>query len=335
MNSTTGNDGKSNSQDMNAGDGTTNKSALGHRQEYGIMGAVIGDVCGSIYEYRNRKTDDPRSINLIKVKCDFTDDSILTVATMHACLDGGWTGKNFSGLCGKRYLEYGRKYPHPLGSYGGGFINWLNDGKMKPYNSWGNGSAMRASPVGWLGGAGGASLDTVMELAKATAIPTHNHPEGIKGAQAVAAAVYLARDTGDKAAVKSYVENTFGYDLSAKLDDIRRTYTFDVSCQGTVPVAIIAFLESEDFRHAIQLAISVGGDTDTLACITGAVAGAYYKDVPEDLLQFVCFKAREFGRTIEDFVRQAKVAVDLSRFLNPAAEKLEKLRLLYGSNSDR
>ena len=270
-----------------------------------MLGTLIGDICGSIYEFNNLKTDNPRSINLINDRCELTDDSILTVATMHACLDGGWADENFSMRCAKLYREYGRQYPHPMGGYGGRFASWLTDDTMGPYNSWGNGSAMRASPIGWLHGAGDVDLKKVMELAKATAIPTHNHPEGVKGAQAVAVAVYLARggdgEPKEKEYIKSSIETTFGYDLSRKLDDIRPTYAFDESCQGTVPVALIAFLESEDFTHAIQLAISVGGDTDTLACITGAVAGAYYKDVSEDLMRFVDERIEPFTNVIGRF----------------------------------
>lgn len=266
---------------------------------HSVMGGIIGDVCGSIYQFKKYKNVKPKAINLINPRCCFTDDSVMTVATMHACLVGGRTSKSF----GEAYRTFGLRWP--TAEYGEKFWQWVIDDTAGPYDSWGNGSAMRVGPVGWLPV---ENLDRVLEIAKETALPTHNHPEGIKGAQAIAAAVYLARGgdgkSHDKEEIKSYIETVFDYYLSRSLDDIRPDHVFDVSCQGTVPVALIAFLESESFEHALQLAISVGGDADTLACITGAVAGAYYREVPEDLARFAEQKTKDFANTITCFVRQ-------------------------------
>jgi len=169
--------------------------------------------------------------------------------------------------------EIGRRYPHA--GYGGTFSRWLRSGNPEPYNSWGNGAAMRVSPVGWAF----ESLDEVLGEAARTAEISHNHPEGIKGAQAVALAVFLARTTGKKALIAREVTERFGYDLDWTVESIRPSYDFDVSCQGTVPEAVICFLESESYEDAVRNAISLGGDSDTLACITGAIAEAYYGPV--------------------------------------------------------
>ena len=177
--------------------------------------------------------------------------------------------------------RYGRKYPNA--GYGGTFFEWIFQSEPKPYNSWGNGSAMRVSPVGWAYD----SADEVLEQAKISAEVTHNHPEGIKGAQATAMSVFLARTGSTKDEIKNFIENTFDYDLSLSIDDMRPTYAFDVSCQGSVPQAIRAFYESTDFESAIRLAISLGGDSDTIACITGSIAQAYYKIIPQEIVQEV------------------------------------------------
>jgi ADP-ribosylglycohydrolase len=234
-----------------------------------ILGATAGDIIGSIYEFNNIKTTD---FPLFSDGCCATDDSIMTFATMDVLLNmGDYT---------KTYQSYGRKYPDPdYGSYGGNFNDWIRTTQPRPYNSWGNGSAMRVSPVGW-------AFDTLAEtLAEAenSAKVTHNHPEGIKGAQATAAAIYLARNGKTKDEIKKYIVDTFAYDLDRKINEIRPTYYFDVSCQGSVPEAIIAFLESVDYENAIRLAISIGGDSDTIACITGGIAEAFYGQVPDGI----------------------------------------------------
>lgn len=235
-----------------------------------IIGAIAGDIIGSIYEWHNVKTTDfPLFTNL----SDFTDDSVLTLATMDAI--------NSSGCYEDNYLEFGKRYEGR--GYGGGFAAWLRDPDRKPYNSWGNGSAMRVSPIGWAFD----SLAKTLEEAKFSAECTHNHPEGIKGAQAVAGSIFLARTGKSKADIKNFVESTFGYNLNRTIDEIRPDYKFHVSCMKSVPEAIIAFLESKDFENAIRLGISLGGDSDTIACITGGISEAFYGEVPMGIKELV------------------------------------------------
>ena len=227
-----------------------------------MIGAIAGDIIGSVYEARPIKT---KEFPLFQPLCRFTDDSVLTVAVAQAIMtDGDY----------RRWVwEIGRRYPHA--GYGGTFSRWLRSGNPEPYNSWGNGAAMRVSPVGWAF----ESVDEVLNEAARTAEISHNHPEGIKGAQAVALAVFLARTTGKKALIAREVTDRFGYDLDWTVESIRPSYDFDVSCQGTVPEAVICFLESESYEDAVRNAVSLGGDSDTLACITGAIAEAYYGPV--------------------------------------------------------
>ncbi len=238
-----------------------------------IIGAVIGDVIGSVFERNNIKTT---NFDLFNSKCDYTDDTVLTIAVAECILNN----KNFA----KTIWEYGRNYRGR--GYGGSFRNWLQQDNLKPYGSFGNGSAMRASAVGFAFD----NIETVLDIAKQTAEVTHNHPEGIKGAQATATAIFLARKGKSKQEIKDYITSTFNYDLGFTLDEIRPTYKFDVTCQGSVPQAIVAFLESSDFENAIRLAISIGGDSDTIACITGGIASAYYKQIPKEIIDFVVDK---------------------------------------------
>ena len=231
-----------------------------------MLGAITGDIIGSVYEWNNIKTKD---FPLFDVNCQFTDDTVLTVAVAEVILNGGGYVE--------RLKEYYRCYPDA--GYGGNFRLWSESTSSEPYNSWGNGSAMRVSPVGFAG----TDLDSVLREAKHSAEVTHNHPEGIKGAQATAAAIFLARNGYEKSAIKSYIETTFGYNLGQNLETIRPAYRFDVSCQGSVPQAILAFLESADFEDAIRNAVSLGGDSDTIACITGGIAEAFYGGVPEPI----------------------------------------------------
>jgi ADP-ribosylglycohydrolase len=250
-----------------------------------VIGAIAGDIIGSVYEWHNIKTVD---FDLFCEKSDFTDDSVLTLATMYALArKTGYT---------ETYQSFARK--HRWRGYGGSFVRWIDSADPKPYNSWGNGSAMRVSPVGWYG----ATLEDVFAEAKRSAEVTHNHREGIKGAQAAAAAVYMARTGESKDAIKQFITDTFDYDLNRKLDDIRPGYEFDVSCQGSVPEAIIAFLESVDFENAVRLAVSIGGDSDTIACITGGIAEAYYQEVPEYIVKKVLeILPKELVTIIKDF----------------------------------
>ena len=237
------------------------------KQKY-IMGSIAGDIIGSVFEWENVKSTD---FHLFNNETTFTDDSVLTLATMDSILNNQLNFAN-------SYQSYGRKYPNR--GYGGNFHSWIHTENPTPYNSWGNGSSMRVSPIGWAYN----TLAEVLHHAKSSAEVTHNHPEGIKGAQATAAAIFLARTGSSKSEIKNYIEKQFSYDLSRSIDEIRPDYRFDVSCQGSVPEAIIAFLESSDFESAIRLAISIGGDSDTIACIAGGISEAFYKEIPEFII---------------------------------------------------
>lgn len=241
-----------------------------------MLGAIIGDTVGSIYEFDNIKTTD---FPLFSERSTYTDDSIMSVAVADWLLrDKMHTHKELEAAM-ERFAD---EYPNPTGGYGDSFYGWLFSGReRKPYNSWGNGSAMRVSAVGWMF----STLEETLNVAKMSAEITHNHPEGIKGAQATAAAIFLARNGKTKAEIRSYIERTYGYDLQRTCDEIRPTYRFEESCQGTVPQAIIAFLDSTDFESAIRLAVSLGGDSDTLACITGGIAEAFYKVIPQPIVK--------------------------------------------------
>ena len=215
----------------------------------------------------------------------FTDDTVLTIAIADAILHGKSYDSNL--------IYYGNKYPDA--GYGGTFIQWLSGVIIGPYNSFGNGAAMRVSPVGFAF----HSREEVLQEAKKTAEMTHNHPEGIKGAQAVALAVYLAKKHVGKDQIKAEIESEFGYDLNRTIEQIRPDYSFEVSCQKSVPESIIAFLESSDFKSAIRNAISLGGDSDTMACIAGAIAQAYYEVIPKWITDEVYARIpEEFKKTI-------------------------------------
>jgi len=231
-----------------------------------MRGALTGDIVGSIYEWNNIKTTE---FPLFQDHCHFTDDSVLTIALAESIL----TGEGYEVLMKRYFARY------PDAGFGGSFRRWALGASSGPYGSWGNGSAMRISPAGWAFN----SIEQVLKKAEEYSSLTHDHPEGIKGAQAVAAAIYLGRTGSSKQEISRYVAESFGYDLTRSCDQIRPEYSFDVSCQGTVPQALTAFLESTDFESAIRLAISLGGDSDTLACITGAVAQAFYGGVPQPI----------------------------------------------------
>ena len=230
-----------------------------------MIGAIIGDTIGSIYEFDNIKTKD---FDCWGEGIEPTDDSVLTFATANWLLRGGEAWRH--------YCDFAIEYDNPMGDYGSGFLRFVANarkgGKPQPYNSCGNGSAMRVGPVGWAFD----TMDEVLEWAKVSAECSHNHPEGIKGAQATAASILLARKGADKAAIKKFVEGEFGYDLAFTLDELRPIYGWDFfgasQCQGTVPQAIRCVLEASDFEDAIRNAVSLGGDSDTLACIAGSIA---------------------------------------------------------------
>ncbi len=236
----------------------------------GMIGAIAGDILGSTFEFNRIKTTD---FPLFPEGSRFTDDSVLTVATAFTLLTDGDYAAN--------YRLFGRLYP--VAGYGRNFRRWLEDGTIGPYDSWGNGSAMRVSPVAWAF----ATETEVLAAAELSAQVTHNHPEGIKGAQAVALAIFMARNQAGKAAIREALTSRFGYNLTRTADEIRPGYQFDVSCQGSVPEALICFLESSDWLAAVRLAVSLGGDADTMACIAGAVAEAFYGGVPEDIARTV------------------------------------------------
>lgn len=228
-----------------------------------MWGAIAGDIIGSIYERRPIKTTD---FPLFQSRSRFTDDTVLTVAVAHAILGDGDYAASLQAFARR----------HPNAGYGGSFINWIFAEAPQPYNSWGNGSAMRVSPVGW---AFDNEADVLREAQRSAQV-THNHPEGIKGAQATALAVFLARQGEEKETIRARISDRFDYDLDRSVDEIRPTYHFDVSCQGTVPEAIVAFLDAADYEQTVRLAVSLGGDSDTLACIAGSIAEAYYGGIP-------------------------------------------------------
>ncbi len=246
---------------------------------------MIGDIVGSVYEWDNIKTTD---FVLFKQGCKFTDDTVLTAATAKALM----TSTPYAEV----YQDFARRYPGR--GYGGYFNQWIHQDNPQPYNSWGNGSAMRVSPVGFAFN----SIEDVLTEAERSAAVTHNHPEGIKGAQSTALAILLAKQGASKDRIRDEISNRFNYELSRTLDEIRPNYVFNESCQGTVPEAISAFLESEDFEDAIRKAISLGGDSDTLACITGGIAEAFYGGVPEKIAaEARLYLPDEFLNIIEDF----------------------------------
>jgi len=250
-----------------------------------MIGAIAGDIVGSRFEHHPRKT---KEFSFINPMCKFTDDTVLTVALADTILTGTPYSLNL-----KKFYDW---YPHA--GYGDSFHRWANSLALRPYNSWGNGAAMRISPVGFAYD----NLDMVLRKAAEFTEITHNHPEGIKGGQAAAAAVFLARTGKTKDEIKAYIEKTFHYDLSRTVDEIRPDYTFDVSSQGTVPQAIRAFIDSTGFEDALRNAVSLGGDADTLACITGGIAQAFYGVPPEIEKQVYTFLDERLGKITRAFM---------------------------------
>lgn len=233
-----------------------------------LLGAICGDIIGSFYEWHSTKN---YNFELFSRYSHVTDDSVMTVAIA----DWLMTGDSLTYVM----QDWGRRYPRA--GYGGAFRHFLTSETPEPYNSFGNGSAMRVSPVGWAF----PSLEETLQKAKESAEVSHNHPEGIKGAQATASAIFLARNGKSKEEIKLYIETEFGYNLHRSIEDIRPSYLFDVTCQGSVPEAIICFLESNDYESAIRLAISLGGDADTQAAIAGSIACAFYKEIPKCIVE--------------------------------------------------
>ena len=252
-----------------------------------MLGAIIGDTVGSVYEFDNIKTT---HFPLFDPRCNYTDDSIMTMAVAQWLLTDPQHGMDTLETI---FLDFAKKYPCPMGGYGGGFSRWLfhpetlgdygsrdfKPGTRHPYNSFGNGAAMRCSANGWM-------FDTLEEterVAGLSAAITHSHPEGIKGAQSTAAAIFMAHNGKSKEEIRDYISEKYGYNLNRTCDEIRPVYDWDSSCQGTVPEAMVAFFDSTDFESAIRLAVSLGGDSDTLACITGGIAEAFYKKIPNGM----------------------------------------------------
>ena len=244
-----------------------------------MLGAIIGDTVGSVYEFNNIKTT---KFPLFDPRCNYTDDSVMTMAVADWLLTDPQHGMD---TLETSFLNFAQKYPCPMGGYGPGFYRWLFEpetfveGKRHPYHSFGNGAAMRCSANGWM-------FDTLEEterVAGLSAAITHSHPEGIKGAQSTAAAIFMARNGKSKEEIRNYISTKYGYNLNRTCEEIRPVYDWDSSCQGTVPEAMVAFLDSTDFESSIRLAVSLGGDSDTLACITGGIAEAFYKNIPDSI----------------------------------------------------
>ena len=235
-----------------------------------LLGSIAGDIIGSAYEFHNIRTTE---FPLFTERSHYTDDTVMTLAVANKILHKSTYERELQ--------DFGRRYPKS--GFGTNFKEWIFSNEPKPYNSYGNGSAMRVSPIAYVYN----DIDDVLSEAKHSAEITHNHPEGIKGAQAVAAAVFLARNGSSKDEIKNYITQNFNYDLNRTIDNIRLNYHFDETCQGSVPEAIIAFLESQDFEASIRLAVSIGGDSDTIASITGAISEAFYKDIPKEIKEEV------------------------------------------------
>lgn len=250
-----------------------------------MVGAIAGDVIGSVYEHHHIKTTD---FPLFHKYSRFTDDTVLTIAIADAILNQTDYAKSLK--------NFGRKYPDA--GYGSAFLTWIFEPESQPYNSWGNGSAMRVSPIGFAF----STIETVLSEAKKSAEVSHNHPEGIKGAQAAACAIFLARTGESKENIRQKISERFGYNLKRTIDDIRPLYNFDASCQGSVPEAIIAFLDSDSYEDAVRKAVSLGGDSDTLACIAGGISQAFYKKIPTEIIMEIRKRLpQEFLEIIDRF----------------------------------
>ena len=233
-----------------------------------MFGAIIGDVVGSVYEWDNIKTKD---FKLFNEKNFFTDDTVMTIAVAKSLIDCNGNYDNLSEVTINNMVKFGRENINC--GFGGSFIKWIISDNHEPYNSYGNGSAMRVSPCGMIANSIGQAID----LAHKVTCISHNHPEGIKGAEAVSVAIYLAKIGKSKLEIQKYITDNY-YRINFTLDEIRDNYKFDVTCQGSVPQAFEAFFESKSFEDTIKNAISIGGDSDTIAAIAGSIAGMYYDD---------------------------------------------------------
>lgn len=241
-----------------------------------MLGAIVGDIVGSVYEYNPIKK---RNFPLFGSGCSFTDDTVMTIAVAEGFMNTlGMGPKEVRAEIISRMQYWGRKYPEA--GYGGRFIAWLNESSPKPYQSWGNGSAMRVAAAGWLF----ATIQQTADHARYSAEVSHDHPEGIKGAESLAAAIFMLRQGKSKEEVKRYIRGVYGYDFRFTLDEIRPNYGFDVSCQGSVPQAFVSFFEGDDFESCIRNAVSLCGDSDTLAAMAGSLAEAHY-GIPTEIAE--------------------------------------------------
>lgn len=277
-----------------------------------MLGSILGDIIGSTYEFANTKD---YNFELFPIGSDYTDDTVLTVAVADAIINNADYGKTIQ--------QWAQRYPHPKGAYGGSFSKWMYQQNPKPYNSFGNGSAMRVSAVGWLF----HTEEKVLEEARKSAECTHNHPEGIKGAQATAMAVFFARKRKDKAFIKDYIEEKFGYNLSRLVYDIAQGYSFNETCQGTVPEAITCFLESHSFEDAIRKGISIGGDSDTIGAIVGGIAEAFY-GIPKNLEEkAITYLPEDILKVLSEFRKKINTSsIDLSPKIKALQKRYAELK---------
>ncbi len=253
-----------------------------------MIGAIIGDIVGSIYERNNHRSKD---FQLFSYRCTFTDDTVLTVGVAEALMNE----QDFR----KHLHKWGRKYPRA--GYGRNFKKWIKSDNPKPYGSYGNGSAMRVSPVGMVFD----TMEETLRVAEESAVVSHNHPDGINGAKAVAGSIYLARTGGSKQDIQEFVE-TLGYPVDFELDELQRSYRFNSSCAGSVPQAIYCFLISEDFEDTLRTSVSIGGDTDTICAVSGAIAEGYH-GIPEWIEEEAMSRLpQDMVDVIEDFRQFSK-----------------------------
>ena len=263
-----------------------------------MLGAIIGDIVGSIYEFCNTKST---NFQMFTSFSSYTDDTVMTLAVAKWLMEDDAHTLHYLIFC---MQELGNRYPGA--GYGGNFSAWLREDDPQPYNSWGNGAGMRVSPVGLYA----KTLNEALALAAITASVSHNHPEGVKGAQAIATSMFLCKQGGSKQEIKEYIERTFDYNLNRTIAEIRPSYEFDVSCQGSVPEAIIAFLEGNSFEEVIRLAISLGGDSDTIGAMAGAIAACMYP-IPEEIAErcnrILTEDLREIQDKFVDFIQKRDV----------------------------
>jgi ADP-ribosylglycohydrolase len=252
-----------------------------------MIGSIIGDIVGSRFEFHNHRST---KFELFHEDSKFTDDTVCTIAVADWIIKSGEKGITSPARFASILQEWCKKNPYE--SYGASFIKWIDN--LKPYNSYGNGAAMRISPVGDYF----ITKDDVIYYSDMATGVSHNHPEGIKGARAIAYAIWLARSGNTKAVIKQAIEESFNYDMNFTCDEIRETYKFNETCQGTVPQALVAFFESTDFESAIRLAVSIGGDSDTIACIVGGIAEAFYKDIPHDFIRETVIRLPEDMKSV-------------------------------------